>query len=82
MLLVVSFWMKIIRCFYHPILDVSCRQFLDENYASQLSYNVFSNNIATSTTIILKLHISTSYSNCLCVTFFYDVLELVEWVPG
>ena len=30
--------MKIIRCYYHPILDVSCRQFLDENYA--LNYHL------------------------------------------
>ena len=27
--------MKIICCYYHPILDVYCRQFLDEIYAIQ-----------------------------------------------
>ena len=40
MFLVVNFWMKIIRCYYHPILDVSCRQFLDENYMLLLSSNI------------------------------------------
>ena len=40
MFLVVSFWMKIIRCYYHPILDVSCRQFSDENYMLLLSSNI------------------------------------------
>ena len=30
MFLVVSFWMIILRLYFHPILDVSCRQFLDE----------------------------------------------------
>ena len=30
MFLVVRFWMTILRLYFHPILDVSCRQFLDE----------------------------------------------------
>ena len=30
MFLVISFLMKIICCYYHPILDISCHQFLDE----------------------------------------------------
>ena len=31
MFLVVSFWMIILRFFFHPILDVSCDPSLDEN---------------------------------------------------
>ena len=38
MFLVINVWKKIICCYYHPILDVSCRQFLDENYA--LNYHL------------------------------------------
>ena len=35
MFLVINDWMKIICCYYHPILDVYWRQFLDEIYAIQ-----------------------------------------------
>ena len=31
MFLVVSFWMIILRLYFHPILDVSCDPSLDEN---------------------------------------------------
>jgi hypothetical protein len=37
MFLVITFWMKIIWCHYHPLLDAFCHHFLDENYMMPLS---------------------------------------------
>ena len=36
MILAITFWMKIIQYHYHPLLDDSCHQFLDENYMKKL----------------------------------------------
>ena len=40
MFLVINFWMKSLWYHCHPLLDVSCHQFLDENYIIPLSSTI------------------------------------------
>jgi hypothetical protein len=70
MFLIISFWIKIMWYHCHPLLDVSCHQFLDKHYTISC-YTYYSMYAQCQMCYLLQAAINAPYTTT--VTFFWGI---------